>query len=404
MNLFDPALNDQRKKLKTIFVSSYVPTKCGIATFTKDITGALNNLNLNYSSEIIAVNGNDSKVFYPWEVKCIISKKNLRSYYLAAEYANRSSANVVCLQHEYGLFGGEGGSYLFGFLCLVKKPVITTLHTVLANPGKIEKFCLKKIADLSNCLVVMTLTAKRRLVKIYKINPNKIAVIHHGVNNGAKASKKYKKKYGWDNKKILLVSGLINRGKGIEQIIKALPSVIKKFPDTYLVIVGQTHPEILKNEGEKYRNNLIKLAKNLKVNKNLRFINKYLQLKNLLSYYEACDIFLTTHTDPEQTSSGTLAYALGMGKVCISTSYPYAKEMLNSHRGILVGFNNVEQTYKAIVKVFSNPSYEKLLSKNAYALGSKMQWPKVAKKYFNLFKLVKEINEKNKSKTSNLSN
>ena len=404
MSLINQVLDNQERTIRSIFISSYIPRRCGIATFAKDLTSALNNLNPESLAEIIAIDGEEASIYYPWEVKYKVSKENLDTYYKAAEYVNQSSADVICLQHEYGLFGGEGGDYIFGFLRSINKPVITTLHTVLENPDEIQRFCLSRVADFSQYLVVMTPTAKARLEKIYKIDPSKVVIIHHGVADEAKASKCKKRGLGWSGKRVLLVSGLIHKDKGIEQIIRALPGVVQAFPNTILVVAGQTHPEILKKDGEKYRNSLIRLAKKLKVKKNVKFINKYLPLNRLLTLYEACDIYLTTHTNPEQISSGTLAYALGMGKVCISTPYAYAKEMLSDKRGMLVDFNDEQQTEAAIINVFSDPLLENRLSENAYLLGCKMRWPRVAQRYLNLFRVTKKINETNKLKTPQLSN
>lgn len=404
MNLINQVLDNQEKTIRSIFISSYIPKKCGIATFTKDLTSALNNLNPESLAEIIAIDGSESETYYPWEVKYKVPRNNLDGYYRAAEYVNQSSADVICLQHEYGLFGGDGGDYIFGLIRSINKPVVTTLHTVLENPDEIQRFCLSRVADFSEYLVVMTPTAKDRLERIYKIDPSKVVIIHHGVADEAKASKSKKSILGWSGKRVLLVSGLIHRDKGIEQIIRVLPGIVKEFPNTILVVAGQTHPEILKQDGEKYRNSLIRLAKKLKVKKNVKFVNKYLPLEKLLILYEACDIYLTTHTNPEQISSGTLAYALGMGKVCVSTPYAYAKEMLSEKRGILVDFGDEKQTSDAIVNVFSDPLLESRLSENAYLLGCKMRWPRVAQRYLNLFRVTKKINETNKLKAPQLLN
>ena len=404
MSLINQVLDNQERTIRTIFVSSYIPRRCGIATFAKDLTSALNNLNPESLTEIIAIDGDKSDTYYPWEVKYKVPRDNLDSYYKAAEYVNQSSADVICLQHEYGLFGGDGGDYIFGFLRNINKPVVTTLHTILENPNEIQKFCMSRVADFSEYMVVMTPAAKERLERIYKINPNKVVIIHHGVADEAKANKSKKKTLGWEGKRVLLVSGLIHKDKGIEQIIKALPGIVQKFPDTILVIAGQTHPEILRQDGERYRNGLIRLSKKLKVKKNVRFVNKYLPLDKLLTLYEACDIYLTTHTNPEQMSSGTLAYALGMGKVCVSTPYAYAKEMLADKRGMLVDFGDEKQTENVIVNIFSDPLLETKLSENAYLLGCKMRWPRVAQRYLNLFRVTKKINETNKLETSQLSN
>jgi len=401
-------LDHQQRPIRSIFVSSYIPRKCGIATFTKDLTSSLNDLNPESTAEIIAVDHDDSDLYYPWEVKYKVHRDNLDSYFQAAEYVNQSSADVVCLQHEFGLFGGDAGEYIFSFLRNINKPVITTFHTVLAKPLPANKIAVQRIAGISRQIVVTIPEAKERLEKQYNVDKNKIVIINHGVPDQAKANKINKKKFRWQNKKILLMTGLINLNKGIEYVIKAMPEILKEIPDANLVIVGQTHPDINKSEGEKYRKSLILLAHSLKVEKNLKFINQYISLSRLLSYYEACDIYLTPHQDKEQISSGTLAYALGMGKACISTPYPYAKHMLSNQRGILVDFANSKQIAKSAVTILRNPELEEKLCLNAYMIGRRMRWPRVAERYLNLFRFNTRTpiisNEKNRITTSTVSN
>ena len=413
MSKINQLLDTQQSTVRTIFVSSYSPRKCGLATFTKDLTYALNDLNSESLAEIIAINDGEAELIYPWEVKYKIHQDKFDSYYQAAEYVNQSSADVVCLQHEYGLFGGEAGEYIFAFLRNINKPIVTIFHTILAKPSDSQRTTLQRLGEISSSVVAMIPDAKARLEKDYNIDRDKVVVIHHGVSDLDRSSNGKKVTSRWKNRPVMLISGLISMNKGIEYAIKSLPKIKKKFPDILLVIAGQTHPEILKREKEKYRSSLSKLAKSLGVENNVQFINKYLPLKTLLMLYRDCDIYLTPHIDKEQITSGTLAYALGMGKACISTQYPYAKEILCGNRGLLVDFKNADQIAKAVIKILKNPALKTELEENAYALGKRMRWPRVAERYLNLFRYVSVQNikkekrkiqyEKNRIKTLKLS-
>lgn len=380
-------LDNKEKPVRTIFVSSYVPRRCGLASFTKDLTSSINELNPESMAEIIAIESDDAEHYYPWEVKYKISRDDLESYYRAAEYVNQSSADVVSLQHEFGLYGGEAGEYIFNFLRNINKPIVTTLHTILDKPSAKQKEIMFRLSEISDHLVAMMPDAKERLEKNYGIDRKKIAIIHHGVAECPQTIKSSKRKFGWANNKVLLASGLIGPNKGFDFVIEAMPEILESFPETIFVIVGQTHPDIIKNVGEVYRNGLKKRAKELAVDKNVVFVNKYLPKEKLLAYYEACDIYLTPHLERGQITSGTLAYALGMGKVCISTPYTYAKGMLAQNRGLLVGFKSPTQIARAVKRVFRSPKLSLELAENAYSLGQKMRWPRVAQRYLNLFKI-----------------
>lgn len=400
MSKINQILDTQQSTVRTIFVSSYIPRKCGLATFTRDLTDALNELNSESMAEIIAVNDGDPELEYPWEVKYKIHQEKFDSYYQAAEYVNQSSADVVCLQHEFGLFGGDAGDYIFAFLRNINKPIVTIFHTILTEPSEIQRTTLQRLTELSSSVVAMIPDAKERLERDYGIDRDKVVIIHHGVSDQARSTRNKIKGSKLRNRPIMLISGLISVNKGIEYAIKALPKIVEQFPEAILVIAGQTHPEILKKEKEKYRKGLIKLAKSLGVEKNIRLINKYLPLPELLSLYDACDIYLTPHVDPQQITSGTLAYALGMGKACISTKYPYAKEMLSNNRGLLVDFKNHDQISSSVLRVLTNKTIKKDLEEAAYALGKKMRWPRVAERYLNLFRYVSlQNNQKEKENT-----
>jgi len=327
---------------------------------------------------------------YPSEVQCTIEKNDPASYEAAARFINQSDAEVICLQHEFGLFGGEDGDYIFHLLAHVTKPIVTTFHTILTHPTELQKSILFRLAEISEVVVAMIPDAKARLEKDYGIFEEKVVVIHHGVADQPKSVRAYKKTYGWEHKRILLMTGLFNPNKGADYVIEALPAVIAQYPSTLFVIAGQTHPEILKREGEQYRNGLRKRAETLGVTNHLMFINEYLPLERLLTYYDACDIYLTPHLDAQQTTSGTLAYALGLGKACISTPYTYAKEMLAHQRGLLVAFRDSDAISEAIINIFDHPKLQQELEKSAYMLGRQMSWPRVAERYLILFRVLEK--------------
>jgi glycosyltransferase involved in cell wall biosynthesis len=377
------------------YIATYVPTLCGIATFTRDLAAATDRVNPSqYTSEIIAVNDNGTLPAYSPKVTCVINRDNHEDYRKAAEYINKSRNNIVSLQHEYGLFGsvvtGEFyGDYVLDLVEHLQKPLVTTFHTVQPKPGKEIFDITKRILDASSAAVVMLPLAKKTLVKLYGIHPNKVSVLHHGVTLLKPSEKGFKEKLGFAGQNLLLVSGLVNRNKGFEYVIEALPTILQRFPDTHLVILGETHPNVKKREGESYRESLEKLCRDLKVDRQVTFINRYVSLDELLTYFEACDIYLTPHLEPQQITSGTLAYALGMGKATISTKYVYAKDMLEkSKRGMLVDFANSGQIAKAVLQILGNPEFRQQLEKRAAALGRQMSWEKIAQRHLRLFERV----------------
>jgi glycosyltransferase involved in cell wall biosynthesis len=379
----------RQQQVSVTFISSYIPRKCGIATFTKDVTKAINDLNPRSHITIVALQNADA-LTYPQEVVQVIEKDAANQYTEAAVALNTSDADIVCLQHEYGLFGGSAGEYILKLLGRVRQPIITTLHTVLSNPTPQEEDILLRVAKLSEAVVVMTADAKSELENRYQISPHKIVIIQHGVADRPQSIQAAKPSLGWDNRPVLLMTGLLSRGKGAEYVIKALPAIVAAFPDILFVLVGQTHPEVLKFEGESYRDELTNLAESLGVTQNLTMVNEYLSLDELLRHYDGCDIYLTPHLDKQQSASGTLAYALGMGKACISTPYTYARETLSNGRGKLVDFKDESAIAAAVLEILNNPEQRTTMERAAYAVGRNMSWPLVAERYLMLFRIIQE--------------
>ncbi len=395
IKLYREKLAEIERKICVIYISSYIPRECGIATYTKDLTSAINVLNPLCLAEIMAVNYPESHFDYPWEVKFRFDQEDPKSYEAAADYINQSSAKLVNLQHEFGLFGGRNGEYILSLIQKIKKPLVTTFHTVLCQPSPYQEKIIKEIASSSKAIIVMIEEAAKRLVNHYRIASNKILVIHHGVPDMPyEPTNSYKKSLKLKDKIVLSTFGLMNRGKGIEYTIQALPKIIRKYPNILYLVIGETHPIVKKQEGEVYRGILSDLVKKLKISQNVKFVNQYLSLSDLITYLKATDIFLTPYLNPQQLTSGVLAYAVGAGKACISTPFLYAQQVLGNERGIIVNFKNSEEITKAVIKLLVNPEKKKEIEKKAYLYGRQMIWHNVALKHLDLFQLIIKENEK----------
>lgn len=392
----------QRKPIKIIYVSTYIPQKCGIATFTKDVTSAINMINPRALAEIMAVvkDKEEGKIEFPWEVKYKIEYGNKDSYTRAANYINKSSCDLVLVEHEFGIFGGECGIYLLDFLKLVKKPKVMTCHTLIEDKDSCwGKAFLKLIKEVDG-LTVMTNYSAKKLAKLYRFNQSKIAVIPHGTPDiDYNSSSLLKKKKGFSNRLVLGNINLLSENKGIDYTVEAVAKISKVYPDVLCLIIGQTHPNILKAEGEKYRNRLKKRIKELGIQRNVKFVNKYVPLKELLEWLKVIDIYITPYLDKQQSSSGALAYAVGAGKICISTGYLYAKEVLSQGRGIIVPFKDSGAIAKEVVQIWKDEKRKKEMQKKAYIYGRFMTWPSVALQHLDFFNEIIERHAKKSKKT-----
>jgi len=370
-------------------MSTYPPRECGIATFTQDLAAAFKKeFSPRYKSKIITMNnGMPKNPKYPKEVIFNINETSIKDYIKIAQKINKTKAvKIVNVQHEFGIFGGRYLNYLSGFLETIKKPVVISLHSVVPNPPESMKSIIQYLAKKSDCLVVMADKAVEILKKDYGIR-SKITVIHHGVHEVSyEPSIAAKTKLRYKDKLVLSSFGLISGGKSYEDIIKAMPSVIKKFPNALYLIIGKTHPGILRDEGEKYRNRLKKLIKKLKLNNNVKFVNKYLPVPELLEYLKASDIFVTSGKGLHQIVSGTLSYAMGCGRPVIAHPFLHAKETVTKDRGILVKLGDSKSYAKAIINILSNPKLRESMGKNTYKYTRHMVWSNVAKAYMKVFK------------------
>jgi glycosyltransferase involved in cell wall biosynthesis len=339
-----------------LFITSYPPRECGIATYTQDLRNAiLEKFGHSFSLKVCALEAKESEFKYPDEVKYVLQTQDEANYTALMHQINTDkNIKMIFLQHEFGLFGGDYGMHLLKFMTHLKRPIVTTFHTVLPNPNKKLKKVVRKIVDNSDSVIVMTNTSSAILKRDYGIAERKIVVIAHGTHLVASMDKSKKSRIHLSDRIVLSTFGLLNEGKSIETALDALPEIIKRFPNVIYLIIGKTHPEVMKREGEKYRNSLYDKIYKLKLQDNVRFINRYLVLDELMEYLQRTDIYLFTSKDPNQAVSGTLAYAMACGCPIISTPIPHAKEFLDG-AGLSFDFQNAKQLSEAAIKLLYNP-------------------------------------------------
>ncbi|MEJ7558313.1 MAG: glycosyltransferase [Pedobacter sp.] len=366
--------------MKIAYISSYPPRECGIATFNHNLLRAIGS-NKNAVSEesfVVAMNDADSldEYEYPKEVKCVIRQENQKDYIRAADYINTSLANACILEHEYGIYGGECGVYILPLIARLQKPLITIFHTILKDPNYMQLTVLREIAKYSSRIVVMSHRAVRFLTTIYGIPYHKIQLIEHGVPDlEPKEENPVKNSIAFKGKKVLFTFGLISRNKGLETVIEALPAIVAQNPNVMYVILGTTHPGVIKNSGEEYRDSLKRLAKSLNVEDNLTFINKFVSEEELHDYLTACDMYITPYLNEAQITSGTLSYAVGAGAAVVSTPYWHAQELLSEQRGRLFDFKNSTLLAEIVNELFADEVKLKELKANAYEYGLHLRWP-----------------------------
>jgi glycosyltransferase involved in cell wall biosynthesis len=382
-------LTKKRKPIRAIYVSTYVPQKCGIATFTKDVTSAINLLNPHALAEIMAVVKEDENPDFPWEVKFKIRRNDLNTYLQAADYINKSCCDVVMIEHEFGIFGGKCGEYITPFIEAIKKPVVATLHTTLEDTESDYGNLLKRMGNTLDGMTVMLEQSKKKLVDEYELDKKKVIVIPHGTPDIPYSTPEiYKKEKRLTGKFVLGNVNLLSENKGLEYTIEAVAEIAKTIPEVLYMIIGQTHPGILEKEGEKYRNFLKKRIKELGVEKNVRFINEYVSLEDLIVWLKTMDVYVTPYLDPQQSSSGALAYAVGAGRACVSSPYRYAKEVLGGGRGVLVPFRDSKAIARAVIELWENTEKKGEIQKRAYDYGRFMTWSSVGLQHLDMFEAV----------------
>ena len=367
-------------------IGNHTPRQCGIATFTTDLAEALGAARPDADVFVVAMNDRPQGYAYPKRVRHTIAQHDLGDYGRAADVLNLSGAELVSLQHEFGIFGGPAGSYILPLLRELNMPVVTTLHTVLDRPDTAQRRVMDELCSRSERLVVMSRRGADFLRDVYGVAESKITLIHHGIPDAPFVdASPLKAAFGVADKRVLLTFGLLSQNKGVETVIEALPEIIARHPDVIYIVLGATHPHVLAHEGERYRESLIKLADERGVGAHVRFDDRFVSLEELIGYIGAADIYVTPYLTREQITSGTLAYALGMGKAVVSTPYWYAEELLADERGVLVPFRDAGAVSAAVNELFDDDAARAALQARAYRFGRTMTWPSVAQDYWEVF-------------------
>jgi polysaccharide biosynthesis protein PslF len=369
-----------------LFLGSFPPRECGIATFTKDVVESFDAA-FDSRSAVVAIDepGGEQRV-YPETVVARLRQADYGSYREVAEFVNAYPCDALAVQHEYGLFGGNEGEWFVDLIACVRKPVVTSLHTVLPEPAPEHLRVARAICATSSIVVVLSETGRDLLVERYGVDPAKIRVIHHGVPDVPFCETvDAKRALGVADRTTISTFGLINRGKGLEYAIEAMSAIVPQHPEALYLILGQTHPVIRRREGESYRRELeAEIAAN-GLSDNVKLVDKYLDFDELVGYLNASDIYLTPYLNPTQIVSGTLAYAIGLGKAVVSTPYLYARELLEHGRGFLVPFRDAGAIASTLVALLDDPALRESTRRRAYRFGRQMTWPNVAQAYGALF-------------------
>jgi glycosyltransferase involved in cell wall biosynthesis len=369
-----------------LFLGSYPPRECGIATFTKDVVDSFDE-RYDTRSEIIAIEepGAPERA-YPDTVIANLIQDDRDSYREIAEFVNLHPCEALNVQHEYGLFGGDNGEWIVDLISLVRKPVIVSLHTVLPNPSSDHLRTTRMICATASAVVVLSSTGKDILIDRYGIDPHKVNVVHHGVPDVPfRDTAAPKEALGLGTRQVISTFGLINSGKGLEYAIEAMRDVAEQHPDALYLILGQTHPVVRRHEGEIYRQSLEKMVADYGLGNNVKLIDRYLGFDELVGYLQATDIYLTPYLNPVQIVSGTLAYAIGLGKAVVSTPYLYAEELLAHGRGFLVNFRDAASIANTMNSLLVDRNLRASTERRAYRFGRQMTWPHVAQQYGRLF-------------------
>ncbi|MDB6027583.1 MAG: hypothetical protein JWM68_3806 [Verrucomicrobiales bacterium] len=371
---------------KVAFLGDYLPRKCGIATFTTDLRCAVATEFPAIQCPVVPVNDLEEGYDYPPEVRFEIAEQDLPSYLRAADFLNITGVDVLCVEHEFGIFGGPAGSHVLALLRELRMPIVTTLHTVLREPNDEQRRVMRELTRLSTRLVVMSERGRTFLREIYHVPEAKIDVIPHGIPDMPFADPNFfKDEFAVAGKQVLLTFGLLSPNKGIEYALQALPEIIREFPNFVYIVLGQTHPNLLREEGEAYRLSLERLAKEIGVQKHVVFFNRFVELDELMRFIGAADIYLTPYLTESQITSGTLAYAFGAGNAVVSTPYWHAAELLAEERGKLVPFRDSKAISTAVIELLRDETLRHGMRKNAFKLGRDMIWSKVAQLYLKSF-------------------
>lgn len=374
--------------MKIAYIATYPPRECGIGTFTNNLFKSMLARNgikeQKHEGFVVAINDNDLSYKYPEEVKLTIRQNHQEDYLKAVKYINLSGADICVLEHEFGIFGGQSGVYILPLLHRLEIPIVVTLHTILKAPSYNERAILQEICKMATKIVVMSHKAVEFLTSIYDVPQDKIALIEHGVLDIHFNPEKSKREFKLESKKVILTFGFIGRSKGIETVIKALPNVIAKHPNVIYIVLGKTHPNVLRHSGEEYRIFLMRLVKNLRLEKHVVFLNEFINEQDLFKYLYACDIYITPYLNEAQITSGTLSYAIGVGAAVLSTPYWHAAELLSEGRGRLFNFNDPDNLSETLNELLDHPAELNQLKQKASKYGQKIAWPKIGERYVTL--------------------
>lgn len=378
--------------MKIAYISTYPPRECGIATFNHNL---MNAINANFPERkdpldggfVVALNDSEDvqEYEYPAVVKHVIRQDHQKDYIRAANYINTSSVDAVILEHEFGIYGGESGIYILPLINRLEKPLISILHTILKDPSYVQRIIIREIAEQSSKIIVMSNRAVEFLTTIYDIPAEKIQIIEHGVPDlEAPKINPVKNLSQFKNHRVLLTFGLLSRNKGLETVVKALPKIVEKHPDVMYVVLGNTHPGVIKSSGEEYRDHLKTLAASLKVSQHLSFINKFVAEDELINYLTAAEVYVTPYLNEAQITSGTLSYAVGAGAAVVSTPYWHATELLADGRGRLFDFKNADALAETVNELLDDKTVLNELKENAYEYGLHLRWPATGAEYIKV--------------------
>jgi len=372
-------------------VGNFPPRECGIATFSSDLLGALRDYAGIADCYSVAMNDVATGYNYPPEVRFEVGQHTPGDYHLAARFLNMNRTGAVSLQHEYGIYGGESGCLVLELLDQLHMPVVTTLHTVLESPDAGQRSVLARIAERSDRLVVMSRYSAELLDTVYRVPPERVTRIPHGIPDLSFVDPAfYKDQFGVEGRRVILTFGLLSPGKGVEYVISAMPEIVRRYPETVYIVLGKTHPAVLRETGEQYRGSLHQLVRQLGVEEHVLFHNEFVDLPRLIEFLGCADVYVTPYLNEAQAVSGTLAYALGAGKAVVSTPYWYANEMLAEGRGVIVPFRNADAIAGAVSGVFSSPMTTDAMRKKAYLHCREMTWQRVANRYAATFQELTE--------------
>ena len=384
----DVAIARSASRLRVGLISTCPPRQCGIATFSKDLERAIKTADPSVRIDWAAINEATSLHSYGPEVSWRIRQSDINSYRSAAAQLNATAVDVVCLQHEFGLYGVWGDPFedhLIGFLETLRKPLVTTLHSVLPDPSPSVRAAVRRLALHSHQVIVMAERARTLLVETYDVDSRAVSVIPHGVPPIEPHGRvRMKDHFGVAGRTIITTFGLVDPRKGLEFMIEAMASIRKQDPYALYLIVGKTHPELIRRDGEAYRAQLWRLVKDRRLEQHVDFVDEYLTQAQIVDYLLASDVYVTPYLDPNQITSGTLAYALGAGKAIVSTPYAHAIEVLAHERGLLVPFRSAPHLADAVQSILTDGELKRRLERKAYAYGRETAWPRIGERMLSI--------------------